>query len=63
MDYHVLRRLMDRTGDIQGDDPEEGRWSRVQVAFAMLKNKIATGPILHHFDPDKEPVVIVYASE
>ena len=54
---------MGKTGGIQGDDPEEDRWSRVQVAFAMLKNKIATAPILRHFDPDREPVVIIYASE
>ena len=29
----------------------------------MLKNKIATAPILRHFDPAKEAVIIVYASE
>ena len=29
----------------------------------MLKNKIATAPILRQFDPDREPVVIVYASD
>ena len=60
VDYHVFRRLMGKAGGIQGEDPEEERWSRVQVAFA---NKIATTPILRHFDPDREPVVIVYASE
>ena len=63
MDYHVLRRQMSGTGDTRGDDPEGDRWSRVQVAFAMLKNKIATAPILRHFDPDWEPAVIVYTSE
>ncbi|CAI5706525.1 unnamed protein product [Peronospora effusa] len=63
VDYHVLRNRISRTGDIQGDDQEEDRWARVQVAFAMLKNKIATAPILRHFDPDREPVIIVYASE
>ena len=45
----------------KGEDEE--KWSRVQVAFAMLKNKMATAPILRHFDPLKEAVIIVYASE
>ncbi|CAH0519194.1 unnamed protein product [Peronospora belbahrii] len=42
---------------------DEGKWFRAQVAFAMLNNKIATSPILRHFDPSKEAVIIVYASE
>ena len=63
MNYHVLRNRISRTGDIQEDDQEEDRWARVQVAFAMLKNKIATAPILRLFDSDREPVIIVYASE
>ena len=29
----------------------------------MLKNKISTAPILRHFDPTSEAVIIVYASE
>ena len=28
-----------------------------------VEDKIVTAPILHHFDSDKEPVVIVYASK
>ena len=63
VDYHVLRRRVSGTGDTQGEDQDEDRWSRVQVAFSMLKNNIATAPILRHFDPDREPVVIVYASD
>ena len=63
VDYHVLRRRASGTGDTHGDVQDEDRWSRVQVAFSMLKNKIATAPILRHFDPDREPVVIVYASD
>ena len=34
-----------------------------QVSFAMLKNKIATEPILRHLNPTKEAVIMVYASE
>ncbi|CAI5706018.1 unnamed protein product [Peronospora farinosa] len=63
VDYHVLRRRMSETEDTQRSDQEEDRWTRVQVAFAILKNKIATAPNLRHFDPDREPVIIVYASE
>ena len=63
VDFHVLRRRLSGTGDIQENELEEDRWSRVQVAFARLKNKIATAPILRHFDPDREPVIILYASE
>ena len=62
LDYHVLRSAMEGQAQTHNDQ-EEDRWSRVQVAFAMLKNKMATAPILRHFDPDLEPVVIVYASE
>ncbi|ETN15080.1 hypothetical protein PPTG_22070 [Phytophthora nicotianae INRA-310] len=29
----------------------------------MLKNKIATAPVLRHFDPDRVSVVVVYASD
>ncbi|CAI5725192.1 unnamed protein product [Peronospora effusa] len=63
VDYHVLRRRMCETEGTQRSDQEEDRWTRVHVAFAILKNKIATAPILRHFDPDREPVIMVYASE
>ena len=29
----------------------------------MLKAKIATAPMLKHFDPDRPPVIVVYASK
>ena len=63
VDFHVLRRRLSGTGDNQENELEEDRWSRVQVAFARSKNKIATAPILRQFDPDREPVIIVYASD
>ncbi|KAE8981857.1 hypothetical protein PR002_g23694 [Phytophthora rubi] len=46
-------------------DPEvkEGRWLHAFRAFWTLREKIGTTPILRHFDPDRLPVVIVYASE
>ena len=33
------------------------------IAFTLLKAKIATTPILKHFDPDRSPVIVVYASK
>ncbi|OWZ03073.1 reverse transcriptase [Phytophthora megakarya] len=43
--------------------PFDERWIRAHKAFATLKTKIATTPILRHFDETKSPVVIVYASD
>lgn len=63
VDFHVLRRRLSGTGDNQENELEEDRWSRVQVAFARLKNKIDTAPIFRHFDPDREPVILVYVSD
>ena len=39
------------------------RWTEAKVAFTMLKAKIATAPMLKHFDPDRPPVIVVYASK
>ncbi|POM63765.1 Reverse transcriptase [Phytophthora palmivora] len=39
------------------------RWIRARRAFETLKLKIASTPILRHFDMDREAVVIVYASD
>ena len=33
------------------------------IAFTLLKTKIATTPILKHSDPDRQPVIVVYASK
>ncbi|POM77204.1 Reverse transcriptase [Phytophthora palmivora] len=51
-------------------DPEERdgdridpRWIRAHGAFETLKSKIASTPILRHFDADRGAVVIVYASD
>ncbi|OWZ22345.1 LOW QUALITY PROTEIN: reverse transcriptase [Phytophthora megakarya] len=39
------------------------RWTHAQRAFGTLRSKIATTPMLKHFDTDKQPVVIVFASD
>ncbi|KAE9289126.1 hypothetical protein PR003_g25639 [Phytophthora rubi] len=39
------------------------KWVEAKAAFSELKKKIATTPILRHFDAERRPVVIVLASE
>ncbi|KAE9030345.1 hypothetical protein PR002_g9910 [Phytophthora rubi] len=39
------------------------KWIEAEVAFLELKKKIAATLILRNFDTEKQPVVIVYASE
>ena len=48
----------------EGDQDPEGksRWEKSTIAFTFLIQKIATTPILKHFDPDRPPVIVVYAS-
>jgi len=42
---------------------EQERWQHAENAFEALKVKIAETPMLRHYDPEREPVVIVYASD
>lgn len=44
-------------------DKDKDRLEKATIAFAILKTKIATTPILRHFDPDRLPVIVVYASK
>ena len=46
-----------------GDQDPEGRslWEKATIAFTFLKQKIETIPILKYFDPDRPPVIVVYA--
>lgn len=48
-----------------GDRESEGRncWEKVALAFVLLQNKLATTPVLKHFDPYRYPVIVVYASK
>ncbi|ETP45313.1 hypothetical protein F442_08263 [Phytophthora nicotianae P10297] len=50
-------------GRLTAQTDDRDKWDRAQTAFEMLKNKIATAPVLRHFDPDRVPVVVVYASD
>ncbi|OWY94313.1 reverse transcriptase [Phytophthora megakarya] len=62
-----LRKIMDQNDSIarDNDSPElqhsDEMWVRAHKAFIALKTKIATTPILHHFDETRTPAVIVYA--
>ena len=60
------------SGDRCDPDPKTGddidlidrnRWEKATIAFTCLKAKIAATPILKHFDPDRPPVIVVYASK
>ncbi|GMF53899.1 unnamed protein product [Phytophthora fragariaefolia] len=42
---------------------QRDKWALVTKAFVVLRDKIVNAPILTHFDPDKRPVVILYASK
>ncbi|GMF31034.1 unnamed protein product [Phytophthora fragariaefolia] len=42
---------------------EQEKWGHALRAFEMLKSKLATTPMLNHFDAEREPVVIVYAND
>ncbi|POM76964.1 Reverse transcriptase [Phytophthora palmivora] len=63
-DSYEIARKIKSTGDDEGVVAEEdGRWTEARTAFTILKNKIVTAPILQHFDVDRQPVVVVYASK
>uniref|UniRef100_A0AAV1VFN9 Reverse transcriptase n=1 Tax=Peronospora matthiolae TaxID=2874970 RepID=A0AAV1VFN9_9STRA len=59
-DFFEIGRSQLAAGD---ECSNEGRWTEAKVAFTMLKAKIATAPMLKHFDPDRSPVIVVYASK
>ncbi|GMF33732.1 unnamed protein product [Phytophthora fragariaefolia] len=42
---------------------EQEKWRHALRAFEILKSKLATTPMLKHFDAEREPVVIVYAND
>ncbi|KAE9041405.1 hypothetical protein PR003_g4771 [Phytophthora rubi] len=51
--------------DLEGArDPADAdlRWIRAHKSFTKLKEKVASTPILRHFQPELQPVVVVYAN-
>ncbi|KAE8980853.1 hypothetical protein PR003_g24467 [Phytophthora rubi] len=52
--------------DLEGArDPADAdlRWIRAHKSFAKLKEKVSSTPILRHFQPELQPVVVVYAND
>ncbi|KAE8980248.1 hypothetical protein PR002_g24183 [Phytophthora rubi] len=52
--------------DLEGvRDPADAdlRWIRAHKSFAKLKEKVSVTPILRHFQPELQPVVVVYAND
>ncbi|KAE9281327.1 hypothetical protein PF008_g27914 [Phytophthora fragariae] len=62
-----IRNLAVAVGDdLEGaDEPAEAdlRWIRDHKSFAKLKEKVSSTPILRHFQPELQPVVVVYAND
>ncbi|KAG6616727.1 reverse transcriptase [Phytophthora cinnamomi] len=54
-----------KTGDLDlgGLGEIDPRWIRAHRAFAKLKSKVASTPILRHFNSGLQPVVVVYAND
>ncbi|OWY96774.1 reverse transcriptase, partial [Phytophthora megakarya] len=54
-----------KTLDLEAQDLTEvnPRWIHAYRSFSVLKAKIATTPILRHFDPDQSATIEVYASD
>ncbi|GMG17471.1 unnamed protein product [Phytophthora fragariaefolia] len=57
------QRLNTSTKQRKDDQGQRDKWTRATKAFVTLKDKIVNAPILTHFDPDKRPLVILYASK
>ncbi|GMF50382.1 unnamed protein product [Phytophthora fragariaefolia] len=47
----------------QPDVREQERWKHVENAFEGMYTKVADAPMLKHYDPERESVVIVYSSD
>ena len=46
-----------------GEYTDGHRWKKAVIAFTMLKAKVPQTPMLGHFDPERRPVIVVYASK
>ncbi|OWY90518.1 LOW QUALITY PROTEIN: reverse transcriptase, partial [Phytophthora megakarya] len=65
-DFHEIARMdAEETlaEDSQVTGGERDRWARAKNAFTMLKAKIIATPVLKHFDPERTPVVVIYADK
>ncbi|POM72894.1 LOW QUALITY PROTEIN: Reverse transcriptase [Phytophthora palmivora] len=63
-DFYEITQSTKSIGDDKNVVAEESnKWAEARTAFSILKDKIMTAPILLHFDVDRQPVVVVYASK
>ncbi|OWZ05762.1 reverse transcriptase [Phytophthora megakarya] len=51
-----------RADDSQITGGERDRLARAKNAFTILKAKIIATPVLKHFDPERTPVIVLYAN-
>ncbi|OWZ05859.1 reverse transcriptase [Phytophthora megakarya] len=51
--------------DLEAPDPAEvdPRWTHAHRSFSLLKTKIASTPVLRHFNPNRRATVVVNASD
>ncbi|GMF15044.1 unnamed protein product [Phytophthora fragariaefolia] len=49
--------------DASQEAQRQKKWRHAICAFEALKVKLAETRMLKHFDPQREPIVVVYASE
>ncbi|OWY90513.1 reverse transcriptase [Phytophthora megakarya] len=65
-DFHEIAKMgaeETRADDSQRTGGERDRWARAKNAFTMLKAKIIATPVLKHFDPERTPVIVLYANK
>ncbi|OWZ01486.1 reverse transcriptase [Phytophthora megakarya] len=66
-DFHDIAKMNaedareTRTDNSQIAEGESDRWAK--NAFTMLKAKIIATPVLKHFDPERTPVIVLYANK
>ena len=61
LNCHDRSQTKSRTGNTDSLGKDRDRWEKAMLAVARLKAKIATTRILKHFDPDRPPVIVLYA--
>ena len=62
--YRTPIKVRDHELTLREDDRDlNGRtwWEEAKIALAILRAKISTTPTLRYFDPDRLPVIVVYA--
>ncbi|OWY90227.1 reverse transcriptase, partial [Phytophthora megakarya] len=59
-----IQQVLEAEGaDPRSQEDRDIRWIHAHRSFNVLKTRIATTPILRHFDPDRKATVVVYASD